>query len=52
MFNSSLKGGADNGIYYLERIISIIINLFQSLFGISSSDDDVVADDDAGNDAE
>lgn len=37
MFNNSIMGGVENGIYYLERIIDLIRNLFAALFGGSSS---------------
>lgn len=37
MFNNSAIGGVSNGLYYLERILDIIIKFFAALTGGSSS---------------
>lgn len=37
MFNNgSLQGGAEKGFYYLERILDLLIRLFNALTGNSS----------------
>lgn len=36
MFNNDLKGGVENGINYLERIIDLIRKIFAMLFGSST----------------
>lgn len=44
MFNDELPGGVINGIYYLERIIALIRNLFAMLFGGNTSDTTTAAE--------
>ena len=39
MFKQEFPGSLDNFLYYVERIVGIITNLFSMLFGGSSSDE-------------